>query len=672
MPFKYLIEKLTLANWTREIWPVIKKGPKGVVYVLDVKPSVFRLAQKMARSNGWELKILSFRLLDVRDEKNLLLFLRIAYKDANEVVRDIVQRYLKPHLAKGTNVPDGFKSYLQGNLATSSLYGFSTLEHVLLLIQLAVWSGAVTLFLRQRPWWEALSRYASKFGVCLVELSGEQRPAFRPAWLRAIYHRLKNRAWHLKYRKSLRVPQFRPAGKGVDSPKIAVECHYHVNLNHPEIFSELFFLQESGLKGEDLLVTFHVPKDPLDLQKFSELKQYGIRPLPLRADATTVAECPPYQPSLRLRRRASWRFAQNGFLGPIEARWFKEQEASYSELFQFWSEFFARHHSRIFLSWFKFGPQHCAIGDALRRQGGLCALYQRALETNPSASCTVDSDLFFGFSKFSAGLEKEAGSRIRSFVVTGYLGDHRFPLLKEVASFLRAGLRARGAGRIVAYMDENSHDDERWSLGHGVTREGYSFLLSKVLEDPTMGLVLKPKIPSTLRRRLGDFSGLLEQALATGRCHIFEEGAVHGSYPPAIAALASDVAIHGHLMGATAGFEAALTGTPTLLMDQEGWGASPLYQLGVGKVVFNDWPSLWEACNEHWKTEGRIPGFGDWSLLLDVFDPFRDGKAANRMGTFLEWMVAGFKEGKDAGAVQADACERYAGLWGHDKIIPIA
>ena len=72
----------------------------------------------------------------------------------------------------------------------------------------------------------------------------------------------------------------------------------------------------------------------------------------------------------------------------------------------------------------------------------------------------------------------------------------------------------------------------------------------------------------------------------TGRCFIFEEGNIFGSYPPATASLAADIAIHGHLFAATAGVESALTGTPTLMLDREGYSMSPLYELGVGRVIF--------------------------------------------------------------------------------------
>ena len=74
---------------------------------------------------------------------------------------------------------------------------------------------------------------------------------------------------------------------------------------------------------------------------------------------------------------------------------------------------------------------------------------------------------------------------------------------------------------------------------------------------------------------------------------------------------------------------------------------------------------------EHFKTPNGIPGFGDWSSIIAEFDPFRDGKAAYRMGTYMKWLMDGFDQGMDRETVMADAAEMYIQEWGADKIIEI-
>ena len=354
----------------------------------------------------------------------------------------------------------------------------------------------------------------------------------------------------------------------------------------------------------------------------------------------------------------------------IEASWLKEQVSHYHVLREYWACLFAKYGVKVFVSWYKSDGGHCAIADALEGLGGVTAIYQRSIEF-PTVELGVDADIVFSYSKEGAEVNRLSGSRIRYHVVTGYLGDHRVSLWRERAQGVRASLIQKGARHILAYFDENSADDSRWHTGHEFQRDNYVFLLEKVLTEPWLGLVLKPKHPSTLRKRLGPVSDLLERAIETGRCYIYERGLFHGSHPPVAAALAADAAIHGHLCGGTAGLEAALAGVPSLLLDREGWHVSPFYQLGVGRVVFTNWEDLWSTLVQHWNRPGGIPGFGDWSPMLDELDPFRDGRAAERMGTYIKWLIDGFKAGVDRETVMADAAERYCRVWGRDKITEV-
>ena len=57
--------------------------------------------------------------------------------------------------------------------------------------------------------------------------------------------------------------------------------------------------------------------------------------------------------------------------------------------------------------------------------------------------------------------------------------------------------------------------------------------------------------------------------------------------------------------------------------------------------------------------------------MMDDLDPFRDGRAAQRMGTYLEWLMEGFKAKLPRETILADAAERYSKIWGKDKIFSI-
>jgi hypothetical protein len=58
--------------------------------------------------------------------------------------------------------------------------------------------------------------------------------------------------------------------------------------------------------------------------------------------------------------------------------------------------------------------------------------------------------------------------------------------------------------------------------------------------------------------------------------------------------------------------------------------------------------------------------------MLDELDPFRDGRAAERMGTYIQWLIDGFKVGLDRDTVMANAAERYCAMWGKDKVTEVS
>ena len=406
----------------------------------------------------------------------------------------------------------------------------------------------------------------------------------------------------------------------------------------------------------------------MDEAKQSEMVKYGIKPVVLDPKATKLADVPIfYHWSQRFPVRYPT-IKSKTFSHRLERRWLRHRIANYYADYNYWVDLFQTYNIKLYFTWYTLFENHCVIVDALESLGGVTAVYQRSFQEFPATGTTVAADVAFSFSKNNVEIEKKSHSMIPYHVVTGYMWDQRFPFMKEYARGIRVQLQQKGVKRILTFLDENSHDDPRWWTGHELMRENYIFLLEKLLATPWLGLVLKPKVPSTLERRLGPAAELLRKAKQTGRCIIVEGGVLHGSYPPAVAALASDLTIHGHLCAATAGVEAALTGVPTLLLDREGWPMSTLYRLGKGRVVFTDWPTLWKACLEHWDHPAGTPGFGDWSPLLDEFDPFRDGRAAERVGVYLHWILEGFKAGLPRETILADAAERYSQRWGKDKV----
>ena len=659
--------------------------------VIDRTPLGLALARLSSALLGFPLEIFRFRLMDVKDQEGLLVRLRVAFMEAVKINNAIRKDPLYLLFEKAGAFKDRAGTFVYKVLCDVLIIQRGTLGRTLFLVHLANWKkrqmelpreSRPALFLQKAPWSHILQRYSTDFGVDLVPvpaafhlfdfLRDEMKPVM-PDGFNTVVNFLRFRRSDLKrpdYRRQLlqwvfrKDPNVPPA-----APRIAGEFHGHLNLDRPEVNSDFFYWQESDMPGSDCAALFGTSVMPLDQKKVAEMERHGISPIVVRPEATTDFSVPIYDIGRKLRSENRPAFPRTD--GSLEAKKLKDILTRYHKLRQNWSRVFRSENLKVYLSWYRYSSDHCAIADAMQENGGVTALYQRAYDALPAPDLAIAADVVFGFSPHSINVETGSHSDISYFVATGYLADHRFALLKEQAEAWRRSLLEKGAKKIISFFDENSGADSRWHTGHDLQRMGYQALAEKVLSEPWLGLIIKPKVPKNLRGRLGPVAETLKAAEATGRCIVLEEGERLGARPPAEAALASDLAIHNCLASGTAGMEAALAGVPTLLMDIEGWHVSPLSQLGEGRVVFKDWASVWDACKDHFFREGGIPGFGDWSPQLDQMDPFRDGQAAKRMGKYLEWLLEGFKVGKDRKAVMADAADRYAQAWGADKIFEV-
>ncbi len=667
-PAPWYVARLTVPVWLIAIWPRLAwrrlRGRRVErCAAVEHSPAGLGVAQAMGRWLGVRVEPLAFRLLDIRDEQGVLVRLRLAYGDLADVQAQVLREPQAREALGASGLPTGWPGYMAKALATIDFAQPDTLWHAMLLMQVCRWDAArratgrarprCVVLIERLPWRAVLERYASTQGVALAAIPRLTTPA---QWLRdrlrPLYRwlRLAQGAW--------RWPS-PPAGS---LPTLATDSFGPLNLDRPELHSDVFFWQQSGLPARHLLMLFHAAGDPLDDEKLAQLRERGMDGAAITLAAARAASRPAFRPRLAAAR-GKLRLPRGG---GADGAWLRARAADYQMSRQVWERLFAAHDVKVYLTWYRYPPVHCAIGDALESLGGLLAIYQRAYEGCPSAYTAVTSDLFFGYSRAGAEVERRSGSRVRSYVVTGYLGDHRAPLLRDAARRLRERMQARGAQRIMAFLDEGALNHRWWFLDEQAQQASHQALLERVLTEPWFGLILKPKKHTTLRAGLGPVAELLRRAEATGRCYVFEDGA----HPPAAAALAADVAVHGHLFTGTAGLESALAGVPTLLLDREGWPWSPLNRLGSG-VVFHDWPALWQACLEQWRSAEGVPGFGDWSEMLEELDPFRDGRAACRMGTYVQWLVEGFAAGLRRDAVLAQASERYAARWGREMILTL-
>ncbi len=707
-PPLYFVERLTFWVWLRFVWPRalktrLKFGHGSTpVYFVDAPRITFVICRWSALLTGVTLQRFVFRTSDIHEESGLSTRLKIFYDDLLKVERESLKDPLFRDIYSVVSPSRHLSTFLSKRIASTVPYDRTTIWRALSLINACDWkrrqeeagSRPLILFLERRPWDEQINRYAGELSLTTISVSRSRD--YRAELRRRLPAKIVNKLRGLRYRRlrKISVGRFTAGnvptsgepkhGSSIESlqdslssshpAKVAVEFYGMLNLAHPERQSDLFFWQNSDLSGNDILLTFSIPAYPLDEQRKSELEQHGMNAIVLHPGATSIAS----EPVLSKVESRSFRtnpIRASRKENELKADWINTQFNAYQETTEYWRGLCESSDVKVFVTWSKYDAVHCAIANAVESTGGVTAVYQRGYEGLPSPQFTVDADVVFGYSTQNAEIVGQCDSYIKYHVATGFLGDHRAPLLAKSASKVRKQLLKNGAHKILAYLDENSASDARWSSGNDIPQRDYGSLLERVIDDPEFGLLLKPKAVGTLRSRLGPVASLLEKAEATGRCKVYQDrdpGGLHGWSPPVEAALAADVCVHGYLSAATAGIETALAGVPTLLLDLESWPVSPLYELGVGKVVFNSWDDLWDACSQQWSSGPKIPGFGDWEPVLDQLDSFRDGRAAERMGNYINWLISGFKDGKDRETVLAEAAERYCAHWGQDKICNVS
>lgn len=696
--YTYFIERLTVGNWVLTIFPffIRRLKQKKIVYYIDCSQLGIVIAAGMAKLIRIKIKRFSFRMVEMKDNKGNLLSFKILFNDLGDLQDDIFKRPVFKKIMESKEVNSYIKVFLRKQALFDTKEGAdqpwdSGSFKALILVRYALREennkakgGKVVFFMDKRLWSDEISKYAASYNVEIIWMPKPIIEIRRPLKIVILslfkrryilwFKTLKNYIINEVILKPFQYLTFRNRNVSYELPirslqnmfpRLAVDYYGQFNLNKPELFSDLFFWHQSLLSGEDISIVFNIKQYPLDMEKVKWLNHYNMEALVLNPKVLGDTLLPVFYHWPRIFRKKRL-FDISDY---PEKKWVNQQMEHYQTDYEYWKEFFSKNNIKIYITWFKYDASHCVIADALQSQGGVTTMYQRSFEEFSAPSRSVACDVFFGFSHKNAEIEEKAKSIIAYYIEVGYPGDYRFPLLHKQAQEIRRRLQRRGAKRIISFFDENSSNrDPRWLPDLKFLRVNYSFLLEKVLSESEMGLVIKPKTPFILKQCLESMNELFNRAKQTGRLFIFGIEGKENSYPPVAAALASDIAVHGHLCAATAGVESALAGVPTLLLDREGWPGSSLYGLGEGKVVFTNWEDLWKACKEHWAVSGGVPGFGDWSLMINEIDSFRDGMAAERIGTYLKWLLDGFKERLNRERVMADAAQRYVDIWGKDKI----
>ncbi|MBI4283288.1 MAG: hypothetical protein HY663_02320 [Chloroflexi bacterium] len=262
--------------------------------------------------------------------------------------------------------------------------------------------------------------------------------------------------------------------------------------------------------------------------------------------------------------------------------------------------------------------------------------YSNIRSAGPLLMTTADTMLTF--SSLYHDRWTRDGIRPASFIDIGYAFDSSFALIQKRAQAHRQRLEQAGARFIICHFDETVQNEKYGLISVRDHQAEILALVRLLLDDASLGLVVKTQYVRNSPRTLPDMEGPLASAKGTGRYVELVHGAHRNIILPAEAALTADIAI-GHAVGATAPLEAALAGARCIILNpyKTSGGDDDLY--AQADIMYSTITEAHDAIRQYRAGAPDRRNLGDWSPILHHFDPYRDGRAGHRMREILEKIV---------------------------------
>jgi len=658
-------EKISLrsffSSYFRKILKEKDKHGLKTIYYLDLNPKLKKVISLLSKLRGYQIEPVNFKMIDVRDKSGELIRLRLPRKDIFELYENIKETDLYKSLIKDEPFLWKLRTFIDSGIMEGNIMDEKSPLRLLYIINVvdqhmkdSKYEKSYFILNSIRPWQNIYENFAIKKNIDLIfrkDLFSILKENLNPYSYRSRSPKFYLLLKYLKYKKK----NFLEKRINRNEDYLYVEGRGDVNLVNDGRNSDFFWQMNSSFPKENILYLYEGHEEKIKLRQNDYLPILGS---PLFSDL------------IKTRKRTP--FPKTPSYSLVEYKQIRNLVKKYNSHFLYWTSFFSKYNTKIFLTWYRYDNSHIVKGDAIRSLGGISAVWQIAFCGYPNFEDQIISDIFFSYSRASLEIDKKINSQYKYNVITGYPKDYAKELVRPRAQKLKSKIQSNGASFIVSVLDENSVDDSRWHTGHELQKENYFYILEELLNNQELGVIFKPKTAKTLRSRLGkSISNMLDASIATGRCYVFEESGRHTTLAvPLEAALASDLCIHSHFCAGSSGLEAALAGIPTLLLDRETTVDSLLNNLPRGEVVFNSWPEIINAIKPYYLSSIKNLSLeGHWKDFLEEMDPFNDGLGASRLGNFLNSLLRGFKQGLNREECMAKAAEEYSKKWGSDKII---
>lgn len=347
-------------------------------------------------------------------------------------------------------------------------------------------------------------------------------------------------------------------------------------------------------------------------------------------------------------------------------RWLLKAGIALCKDVEYWRSFYRAFNIKIHIDAVEGGLQNIAQNIALDLAGGIRIGKQRSewpCLVSDLSGCYPDHVFFSWNSQAPMFLEKNRNSNDYC-VVSGFPYDYTFSEHMEKSRHIQKSLHDKGVKFAIALYDNMYGNDFHFSKD--MMASFYEKFLKWLIKDREIGLIIKSKKPQILHG-MAEMNTLLNTAKSTGRCIVMDN--VYGRLPSE-AAFAADMAVGIGVSSALS--EAVIAGRRGVNCDLTKVHSHPYYQWGYNKIIFDDIDKLMDVMRRFKEDPESEPGFGDFSAVIDRLDPFRDGQAGKRVGTYMRWFLEAIDAGNGRETALQLVNEKYAAEWGRDKVIEMS
>lgn len=455
----------------------------------------------------------------------------------------------------------------------------------------------------------------------------------------------------------------------IDHKKPLVAIWHNLNQFHlnKDRRSALFLFLETKVPFNQTLVYFENPGLPCDEEMAKAMDDIGVHYI-AKEDRAAVSPCVPHW-SVRgifLKNLAKRNMKLIALLARTLLQGKVKEMICVTELFKF-NAIFALHidlfkslNVKINVGTENFSAMDVPKYLAIKEAGGVRLCYQVSNIVTPQINVRgAVADVFFAFGPYYKDALEKSRSYIEQLVYSGYITDYSFAAVKNKAQQLKKQLQEKGATLVITFFDEG-FGNEQYQMSVEEASVTHNFFARLVLENSDIAVIHKPK-----KKHLAPDTDIVRRAMKTGRFLIVSEGKYLIDSFPAESAQAADLTV-GLLQSGTTNLESLLAGTPTFFLDHHKLYYYKEYSFGKDIIVFDNLESLENGIFNFKDQKKDIHSIPDeLKIIVKQKDPFQDGKAINRIGDYMSWLMDQFEGGADRKRALAYAAEKFHEKWGN-------